>query len=223
MTAPPPTALSTEYILEEMKKVSKDVLEKHLVGRRFIPEKVKIWGDNIISEIYSILSKKYPQYGFCIFFYISDITAFVSDNRCIYYSETDVKFLASFHTNDFYSEIRLIAVKKRNLQKNFLDIANDSELFMNINKKISNLLSDRIFIYEPFQKLLDTLCLEINNLLLERDNRYCSYHIGYINKLPTKGIYFYHKFFNLEFWPIFFSYSNDSFNCRIFLFFLNNI
>jgi len=54
MTAPPPTALSTEYILEEMKKVSKDILEKHLVGRRFIPGKVKIWGDDIISEIYSI-------------------------------------------------------------------------------------------------------------------------------------------------------------------------
>ena len=51
MTAPPPSALSTDYILEEMKKVSKNVLEKHLDCRRFIPEKVKIWGDDIISEI----------------------------------------------------------------------------------------------------------------------------------------------------------------------------
>ena len=68
MTAPPPSALSTDYILEEMKKVSKTVLEKHLDCRRFISEKVKIWGDDIISEIYSILSQKYPQYGFCFFF-----------------------------------------------------------------------------------------------------------------------------------------------------------
>ena len=222
MTAPPPSALSTDYILEEMKKVSKNVLEKHLDCRRFIPEKVKIWGDDIISEIYSILSQKYPQYGFCIFFYMSDITAYVSDNRCIYYSETDVKFVVPFNTNDFYSEIRLFATKKRNNLKNFLDNINNSELLMNINKKISNLLSDRKFVFEHFQKLLDSLCLEINNLLLARNNRPCSYHIGFINKLPTQGIYFHYKFFNLEFLPIFFSYSNDSFNCRIYLFFLNN-
>ena len=222
MTAPPPSALSTDYILEEMKKVSKTVLEKHLDCRRFIPEKVKIWGDDIITEIYSILSQKYPQYGFCIFFYMSDITAYVSDNRCIYYSETDVKFVVPFNTNDFYSEIRLFATKKRNNLKNFLDNINNSELLMNINKKISNLLSDRKFVFEPFQKLLDSLCLEINNLLLARNNRPCSYHIGFINKLPIQGIYFHYKFFNLEFLPIFFSYSNDSFNCRIYLFFLNN-
>ena len=222
MTAPPPSALSTDYILEEMKKVSKNVLEKHLGCRRFISEKVKIWGDDIISEIYSILSQKYPQYGFCIFFYMSDITAYVSDNRSIYYSETDVKFVVPFNTNDFYSEIRLFATKKRNNLKNFLDNINNSELLMNINKKISNLLSDRKFVFEPFQKLLDSLCLEINNLLLARNNRHCSYHIGFINKLPTQGIYFHYKFFNLEFLPIFFSYSNDSFNCRIYLFFLNN-
>ena len=222
MTAPPPSALSTDYILEEMKKVSKTVLEKHLDCRRFISEKVKIWGDDIISEIYSILSQKYPQYGFCIFFYMSDITAYVSDNRCIYYSETDVKFVVPFNTNDFYSEIRLFATKKRNNLKNFLDNINNSELLMNINKKISNLLSDRKFVFEPFQKLLDNLCLEINNLLLARNNRPCSYHIGFINKLPIQGIYFHYKFFNLEFLPIFFSYSNDSFNCRIYLFFLNN-
>ena len=222
MTAPPPSALSTDYILEEMKKVSKNVLEKHLDCRRFIPEKVKIWGDDIISEIYSILSQKYPQYGFCIFFYMSEATAYVANDRCIFYSETDVVFAITFNTNDFYSEIRLFATKKRNNLKNFLDNINNSELLMNINKKISNFLSDRKFVLEPFQKLLDSLCLEINNLLLARNNRPCSYHIGFINKLPTKGIYFHYKFFNLEFLPIFFSYSNDSFNCRIYLFFLNN-
>ena len=222
MTAPPPSALSTDYILEEMKKVSKTVLEKHLDCRRFIPEKVKIWGDDIITEIYSILSQKYPQYGFCIFFYMSEATAYVANDRCIFYSETDVVFAVTFNTNDFYSEIRLFATKKRNNLKNFLDNINNSELLMNINKKISNLLSDREFVFEPFQKLLNSLCLEINNILLARNNRPCSYHIGFINKLPTQGIYFHYKFFNLEFLPVFFSYSNNSFNCRIYLFFLNN-
>ena len=222
MTAPPPSALSTDNILEEMKKVSKNVLEKHLDCRKFNSEKVKILGDDIITEIYSILSKKYPQYGFCISFYMSDITTFLSDSQCIYYSETDLFFVVPFNTNEFYSEVRLFAAKKRNTLKNFLDNINNSELLMNINKKISNLLSDREFVYEPFQKLLNSLCLEINNLLLERKDRPCSYHIGFINKLPTKGIYFHYKFFNLEFLPVFFSYSNDSFNCRIYLFLLNN-
>jgi len=69
-------------------------------------------GDLIIDEIHKTLSKKYPQYGYCIFFCISDKTSFVLDNRCIFYSKADVKFLVEYQTDDFFSEIRMLATIK---------------------------------------------------------------------------------------------------------------
>ena len=157
------------------------------------------------------------------FFYMSDITSFVSDNRCIFYSKTDVKFLVDYHTEDFFSEIRMLAtLKKTEPVKDFLSNMNNSELFLAINQKISDLLEDRTYKHELFKKLIDNICFDINEILLKRKNRPCSYHIGYINKLPLKGIYSYYKLFNLEFSPIFFTYKNDSFTCRIYLFLINN-
>ena len=224
MTAPPPIEIGTETILNEMKTLSKNILEKHLMARKFNKDKVKKWGDLIIDEIHVTISKKYPQYGLCIFFYISDKTSYVSDNRCIFYSKTDVKFVVEYHTDDFFSEIRILATKKNTGSiKDFLSNMNNSELFLSINQKISDLLEDRTYNHELFKKVIDNICFDINEILLEKkNNRPCSYHIGYINKLPLKGIYSYYKIFDLEFSPIFFTYKNDSFTCRIDLFLINN-
>ena len=222
MTAPPPIALSVEYIKEDMKNISQKVLEKHLIGRKYNQDLVKIFGDNIISEIHTLLEKKYPQYRYCIAFYMSDLTSYVSNDKCIYYTKTDIVTLTSYYTNDFYSEIRLIAYKNKLPLKNFLDNINDSDMVMNINNKMSSILRGKKFVFESFQDIIANVCNEINDILLARKDRPCSYHIGYINQLPTKGVYFSYKFFNLEFSPIIFVYSNDSFVCKVYLFIVNN-
>jgi hypothetical protein len=59
---------------------------------------------------------------------------------------------------------------------------NNSELVMNINNKIINLLDDRTFNFEQFVKFIDYICYYIYNLLLDRNNKPCSYHIGNIIK-----------------------------------------
>ena len=61
---------------------------------------------------------------------------------------------------------------------------------MNINKKIANLLSDREFVYEPFQKLLNSLCLEINNLLLELNGLFWHNYRPYKNTESDKKEYY---------------------------------
>ena len=99
---------------------------------------------------------------------------------------------------------------------------NNSEFFLAINQKISDLLEDRNYKHELFKKVIENICSDINEILLAIKIKACSYHIGYINKLPLKGIYSYYKCFNLEFSPIFFTYKNDSFTCRIYLFLFNN-
>ena len=209
-------------IQNEMKKLSLAILKKHLEGRTVIQEKVKKWSDFVIDEVYSVLSKKYPQFGYLIFFFMSDITAFVANANAVYYPKTDIHFNVPFHTNNFYSAVRVYATKKTSKTKNFLENMNDSDMVTKINYKITSLLEDRQFVFEPFQNVVANICQDINEVLLERDDKPCSYHTAYINRLPTNGLCFYYKCFDMEFNTINFIYSNASFICRVFLFFINN-
>ena len=214
--------INKEPIEDEMSTIIQDTLKKHLMGRKFNEDNVKKWGNIIIDEIYKALSNKYPQYGYCIFFYISDITAFVSNYETIYYKKTDIKIFEYYHTDNIYSEIRMIATKIEGQMNNFLNNAKDKELSSAINQKLSDHLEGRTFNFELFQKVIENICEDINKILLARDNKPCSMHVGYINKRPTKGIYFYYKFFNLKLYPILFYYEKKSFTCRIYLFLINN-
>ena len=116
----------------------------------------------------------------------------------------------------------MIATKIEGQMNNFLNNAKDKELSSAINQKLSDHLEGRTFNFELFQKVIENICEDINKILLARDNKPCSMHVGYINKRPTKGIYFYYKFFNLKFYQILFYYEKKSFTCRIYLFLINN-
>ena len=214
--------IDQDSIEKEMRTIVKETLEKHLMGRKFDKDNVKKWGNLIIDEIHKAVSNKFPEYGYVIFFYMSDITAFVSNVRAIYYKRTDIEFLEKYHTDDFYCITRLFATKINGQMYNFLNIAKDKEVSSTINQKLSAHLEGRAYDHELFIKLINMILEDINNLLLERDNKPCSYIIGYFNKHPIKGIYFYYKFFNLKLYPILFNYETDSFTCRIYLFLINN-
>ena len=214
--------INKEAMSNEIKTISQTILEKHLMGRKFDKSKVKKWGNLIIDEIHKIISDKYPEYGFCIFFYMSDVTAYVSNTRKIFYENSDISLLSYYYTDDFYSEIRIFATKKYRTISNFSDITRDKELSSKINKKISDHLEGRTYEHEIFKKVIENIVKDINEILLARDNKTVSYHIGYINELPARDIYFYYKFFNFEIYPLFFNYKNNSFACRVYLFLINN-
>ena len=215
-------AFNKEAFLEESKTISQKILEKHLVGRKFDENKVKKWGDLIINEIHKTLSDKYPQYGFCIFFYMSDKTAFLSNYGSIYYADTDIRVFAHYYTDDFYSEIRMLATKIILPSDGFFNFVKNKKLSSEIKQKISYHLDSRTYNHEIFDKVIDNIYQDINKILLSKDNKPVSFQNVYINKLPTDGIYFYYKFFNLELHPLFFKYHNDSFICRVYLFLINN-
>ena len=209
-----------EEIEEDMKGMIKTILEKYLSCRTFNQENVKNWGENIMSEIHQNISEIYPQFGYGIFFYMAERTAYVSNHRAIYYKKTDLTLLVSYKTDDFYSEIRLVACKKRESQQNFLN--NDQDFYININNKLSDYLSGRIFDLDKFSEIIDDILEKVNKMLLNKENYPCSYLIGYINEQPETGVCFHHKFFDLKFSPVTLEYSNNSFICRLFLFLINN-
>jgi len=217
----PRVVVDKNSIEENMKKISQALLETYLLGKKYDESKVKQWGDDIIHFLSGTLCDKYPQYGFGIFFYMSEKTSYVSNNQLIYYEETDIFFHVTYYTDDFFSEIRVFAMYKRAPQKDFSKNIFDTNLFLNINKKLDALLSDRKFDLELFSNVLENIVNDINAILLARNNYPLSYHVGYINELPTKGVYIGYKLFGLANYPIFFNYGNDSFLCRVFLFFID--
>ena len=213
--------IDKDHISNEMGNIITETLTKHLMGRIFDKDKVKKWGNIIIDEIHKELSNKYPEYGYIIFFYISEITGYAANYQHIYYPETDIKLYEEYDTNSFYSEIRMIATKIHGQRNNFLNIAKDKELSSEINQKLSEHLEGRTYNPDLFPKLLVNICEDIADILLARHIP-CSQHVVYIHERPTKGIYFYYKFFNLKLYPLFFYYEAYSFYCRIYLFLINN-
>ena len=57
-----------DLIKNDMKQICKNIQEKHLEGRKFDTQKIKKWAENIINDIEISLKKKYPEYGYGIFF-----------------------------------------------------------------------------------------------------------------------------------------------------------
>ena len=153
---------------------------------------------------------------------MSELTPYLSNGRKVCYKNFDTSTFVYYFTDDFFSEIRILATKKIGPMNNFFDFVSDNELSSKINKKISDHLEGRTYGHEICFKVLENIVNDINEILLARDNKTVSCHIGYINKLPTKGIYFYYKYFNFEIYPIFFNYKNDSLTCRVHLFLINN-
>ena len=117
--------------------------------------------------------------------------------------------------------MRIFANKKYSKRKDFLNNISSDEI-ISINKKIQDNLEGRNYIFEKCPKYIENIVNDINTILIQRKNRPCSYHIGFINALPIKGLYFTYKFVNLEYMPLFFAYSNDSLSCNVYLFIVDN-
>ena len=84
-----------DSMINNIKQICKDILEKYLDGRKLVMEKKeisRIWIWNI--------------------FYISDKTAYTCSSTGIFYLDTDINLTQKFNTNDFYSYIRIFANKK---------------------------------------------------------------------------------------------------------------
>ena len=94
-------------------------------------------------------------------------------------------------------------IKKRERQQNFFNNLNNQDFNININSKLYDYLTGRICVFEKVSEIINNILEEVYKMLLEK-NYYCSFLTGCINKQP--GVYFHHKFFNLEFLPVIFEY-----------------
>ena len=113
----------------EIKKVCREILAKHLDGRKFVEDKVPNWGELVISDIHNELTKKFPGYVFGISFYlVGRGDAYCSNSRGIIYLQTDTNTSEIYKTDDLFSEVRVFANKKYSPLKNFLNNITPDEI-----------------------------------------------------------------------------------------------
>ena len=210
-----------EELENDMKEIAKSILIKHLDGRKYEKEKLPKWTELILHDISLELRKKYPEYAYGIVFYISDKTNYVSSSKSVLYPKTDLNFLQVFNTNDFYSEVRVFANRKYNPRKEFANNITPTEI-MKINNKLKEILENKSYKSDMCNNYIENIVNDVNNILIERTNRPCSFHVCFINKVPVKDIYYNYLFYNLEYMPFHFSYVNDSLSCILYLFIVNN-
>ena len=208
-------------IENEMKEIAKNMLVKHLDGRKYEKEKIPKWSELILHDTSLELRKKYPEYAYGIIFYISDKTNYVSSAKSILYPRTDLNFLQIFNTPDFYSELRVFANRKNNPRQDFSSNITPTDI-MKINNKLKEILENKTYKSELCNNYIENIVNDVNNILIERSNRPCSFHVCYINKFPIKDIYYDYLFCNVDYMPFYFSYGNDSLSCILYLFIVNN-
>ena len=208
-------------IEKEMKEICNNILIKHLDDRPYEKDKLPKWSELILNDASRELKKKFPEYGYGIIFYISDKTNYVSSSKSVLYPKTDFNFLQVFNTKDFYSEIRVFANKKYTPRKDFMKNISPSEI-IKINNILRNILECRSYKSDKCSNYMENIVNDINSVLIERNNRPCSFHVCFINKLPVKNIYFNYIFNDLDYMPFFFTYANDSLSCIVYLFIVDN-
>ena len=210
-----------KVIEKEIKEIAKNILIKYLDGREYEKEKLPKWTELILHDSCIELKKKYPEYAYGIFFYISEKTSYISSSKSVLYPKSDLNILQVFNTNEFYSELRIFANKKYIPRKDFNENITPTDI-MKINTKLKDILENKIYKSDMCNKYIENIVNEVNNILIERNNRPCSYHVCFINKLPMKDIYFNYIFYNIEYMPFYFSYSNDSLSSILYAFIVNN-
>ena len=184
-----------KVIEKEIKEIAKNILIKYLDGREYEKEKLP--------------------------FYISEKTSYISSSKSVLYPKSDLNILQVFNTNEFYSELRIFANKKYIPRKDFNENITPTDI-MKINTKLKDILENKTYKSDMCNKYIENIVNEVNNILIERNNRPCSYHVCFINKLPMKDIYFNYIFYNIEYMPFYFSYSNDSLSSILYVFIVNN-
>ena len=86
---------------------------------------------------------------------------YLSNERNFCYKNFDTSTFVYYFTDDFFSEIRILATKKNGPMNNFFDFVSDNELSSKINKKISDNLEGRTYDYELFNGVQKTYAQDI--------------------------------------------------------------
>ena len=230
MEAPSPVNVedksTKDIILDDLKKVYKDILSKYLDEREYKENKIRAWIDNILSEAKDYFIKKYPNYDIFLHVFVSTRNVyFRSNSDVIYCKSTDNNTSISFITDHLYSAIYFFFFQKKDLPFTLEDY--ESEIMQRGNDIMIKHLEDRKYNYDKIKQYNSDINNEHINLILEKieNNQIIRcFCLNEIFQVPIKGKYAYKSlcYGKNIYSKICQSYSNDSLICFHHLFFFKS-
>ena len=205
---------------EVIRKKEKDLLEKHLEGRKFDEEKIKKWSNSILEEMEEFLSIKYPNFGFGLFLFVSEPISYRVYRRSIYVPKTDSSVTEVYKSNNIKASFRVFITKLKN-QKFDIEKVNLDHL-LKVNKIFNDSFEGRSFSDEKLDFYLENAIKDINTYLLKFDELGHSFNQGFAFNNAENKFHFYYKIGKMRFFPYCASYANESLLAHLFLFYVSN-
>ena len=215
-----------DIILEDLKKVYKDILIKYLDEREYKENKIRTWIDNILSDARDYFIKKYPNYDLFLHVLVKTRNIyFRSNSHVIFFNKTDDYDNTSFITDHLYSIIYFFFFKKNNLTFTLEDY--ESEIIQKGNDIMIKHLEDRKYNYDKIKEYNININKEHINFILEKienNQTFRCYCLNEIFEVPIKGKYTYKSlcYGKNIYSKICQSYANDSLICFHHLFFFKS-
>ena len=221
MSAPPPISElpKNKQITNDLIKEYKNILEKHLDGRKIKEDKINIWMNNIIVDAKEYFINKYPDYNLFLHIFIcSKDFYFYSYSSSLSIPNKDWSDRAIFSTNDLYSCLYFFFYKECNLNYEIED--HESLIVKKGNEILKKHLQDRKF-GEECKKYNEYIDQEYSNFILSKEKNLRCFLLNeiYQNIDGNKYFYKYASHGKKIYSKIIQTYDNDSLTCCFYTFF----
>ena len=213
MDAPLPrsTISIKDQINNDMLKVYKEILIKHLDERVLKEDKVYSWMNNILREAKEYFIKKYPDYDLFLYNYICPKNVyFRSNGTSISFKNTDYCNSVDFNTDYLHSVLYFFYYKHINLNYTLDECEN--EIIQKGNEILGKYLDGKKFNYVKLPNYNNSTNEEHIDFKIKKKNSLICFFLTEIYKNPIQNKYFfkYLSYGKEIYMKIFQTYVNDS-------------
>ena len=209
-----------EKISDELRKVYKDILIKHLDERTLKEDKINYWMENILTEAKQYFINKFPTHDLFLYIYICPRDVyFRSHHSSISLFNTDWSDSVSFQTDNLYSVLYFFYYLHSELKYSLDKFEN--EIILKGNEIMGKYLDERKYNYDKVTSYNKSINDDHLDFICEKDNTCRCFSLNEIYQNPIKSKYYFRYLSHGKdiYSKLFQTYVNDSLTCCHILFF----
>ena len=207
-------------ITNDLKKVYKEILEKHLDGREFNENKILTWMNNILIDAKEYFIKKYNKYDLFLYVYTCPRNVYFHSN-CYSISLKNIDWVdfVNFQTDKMFSSLYFFFYSHVDLKYSIDDI--ESEIIQNANEIIEKYLEGRNYNLVQKNNYSNNINVDETNFIINKENKCRCFFLNEIYQNPIKSkFYFKYLSYGKDIYSkIMQTYVNDSLKCYHYTFF----
>ena len=207
-------------IRDELKKIYKDILIKHLDERIFKEEKIYSWMNNILIDAKEYFISKHPDYDIFLYSYICPKNVyFRGRNTSICLLNNDCSDSVDLSTDNLYSVLYFFFFKHYNLNYSLEEYEN--EIIKKGNEILIKSLEERQYNYYKCPNYNKSINDEHVNLILSKKIQCRCFLLNEIYQNPIQNNYYFKYLIHGKeiYSKIIQTYSNDSLTSCHYVFF----